>query len=581
MLKKFQLISALLIILSMLLGACAAPVAAPVVTEASAPVATEAPTAVPPTEVPPTPEPAPEWPALFQGIVDSMDPAKGYGTVKPAALSEELATQPPFIVDLREPAELEADGYIEGAINISVRDLLKNLDKLPGLDDPIVLYCASGHRGGMAFAALKMLGYTNVRNLAGGTGAWKKAELALVTGAPAAPAAISTPIVENAPLFTALDEYLSALPTDKGSYTIKSDKLAEALASGTPPFLVDARTAAELEKDGYIEGAVNISLQEFLGKLDQFPAKDAAIVIYCASGHRGSVVTMALRMMGWTNVVNLAGGLGAWKTANMSVVGGALDWSPIWSEYLASLPADQGYYTIKPDVLNTKIAEAAPFMLDVREVAEMTEAGFIAGSINIPVRDVLKNLDKLPAQDQSIVVYCASGHRGAFITAALRLLGYTDVVNLAGGFGAWKKAEFAVEMGAPAAPVAGTAPTVDAKRLADMDAFLTALPEGFFTVKAPDLNTELAAGGLVVLDVRTPEEFAEGHIEGAINIQITDLIPNLSQLPDKAAKVVILCKSGHRGAMGLMALRMLGYTDVRNLAGGMGAWTTAELPVVK
>ena len=123
--------------------------------------------------------------------------------------------------------------------------------------------------------------------------------------------------------------------------------------------------------------------------------------------------------------------------------------------------------------------------------AEIEKDGFIAGAVNIPVREVLANLDKLPAQDQPIVIYCASGHRGALVMSALQLLGYTDVKNLAGGLGGWKKAEFAVETGAPAAPVAGTAPEVDATRFAALNKFLSELPEGFYTVKSPDLNTEL------------------------------------------------------------------------------------------
>ena len=47
------------------------------------------------------------------------------------------------------------------------------------------------------------------------------------------------------------------------------------------------------------------------------------------------------------------------------------------------------------------------------------------------------------------------------------------------------------------------------------------------------------------------------------------------------AAIVFLCQSGHRGALGLMALYMMGWTNVRNLAGGMNAWVAAELPVVK
>ena len=49
--------------------------------------------------------------------------------------------------------------------------------------------------------------------------------------------------------------------------------------------------------------------------------------------------------------------------------------------------------------------------------------------------------------------------------AALQVLGYSDVKNLAGGLGAWKKSQLPVRLGAPAAPVAGTAPEVDATKL--------------------------------------------------------------------------------------------------------------------
>lgn len=288
---------------------------------------------------------------------------------------------------------------------------------------------------------------------------------------------------------------------------------------------------------------------------------------------------MALRLMGYADVSNLAGGLGAWKTANLPVVGW-VNWSKTWTDFLGTLPQHE-FYTISATGLNTALADKPPFLLDVRETAEIDKDGYIAGAVNVPIRDLLKNLDKLPGLTDPIVVYCASGHRGGMAVAALQLLGYTNAKDLAGGLGAWKKAQFPVETGQPPAAVAGMAATVDATRLRDLDAFLTALPDGFLTVKAVDLNTELAdAMAPIIVDVRTPEEVAKGYIQGALPIPIDQLLANLSQLPDKKANIVILCQSGHRGAIGLMALRMLGYENVRNLGGGMNAWVTAELPVV-
>jgi rhodanese-related sulfurtransferase len=428
-------------------------------------------------------------------------------------------------------------------------------------------------------SALKLLGYTNVRNLGGGLGGWKKANLAVETGSmPEAPAVVnSAAIVEDQALFEMLNGFMTELP--EGFYSVKADKLNEELADAAP-VLIDVRTTADWNKDGYIEGAINIPFNDFFASLDKLPAKDQAIVVYCASGHRGSIILMALKLMGYENVRNLAGGLGGWKSAGMSVAGLVSE----MAQFLATLPSDAGFYSIKTDKLNEMLVETPPFIVDVREPSEIEANGFIAGSVNIPIRDLLKNLDKLPAQDQKIVITCASGHRGSLGMMALRLLGYTDVVNVNGGLNAWIKAELPVEKGAPTAPTAGTAPAVDEGKFAALDAYLSGLPEGFGAIKSPDFNTELVGGTVpFMLDVRTLAEWDEkGHIEGAVNVPVNDVPANLAQLPaDKAAPIMVICASGHRGAMTQMYLQFLGYTSVRNLNGGMNGWIAAELPVVK
>jgi rhodanese-related sulfurtransferase len=222
--------------------------------------------------------------------------------------------------------------------------------------------------------------------------------------------------------------------------------------------------------------------------------------------------------------------------------------------------------------------------LDVREPAELESDGFIEGAVNMPVRQVLQNLDKLPALGEPIVIYCASGHRGALALVALQLLGYTDVNNLGGGLGAWKKADLPVVMGeAPAEAVAGEMPQVDETMLGKLDAYMSTLPEGFGTIKAADLNAILADTPPFILDVRAPEELTtDGYIEGSVNIPLRELFTRLSELPaDKTTPMVVLCKSGHRGAIAQMALQLNGYSDVKNLGGGIGAWIGAELEVVK
>lgn len=151
--KKFDLSIVLLIVLSMVLGACAPAIITNPTEGVQAPVTNVV--QVPVTEVAQT---QPNIATLYAAMVNSLPADKGYAAIKPAELSIQLArSTPPFLLDEREPAEVEKDGYIAGAVNISVRSILKNLDKLPGLNSYIVVYCGSAQRGGMLLGSLRML----------------------------------------------------------------------------------------------------------------------------------------------------------------------------------------------------------------------------------------------------------------------------------------------------------------------------------------------------------------------------------------------------------------------------------------
>lgn len=80
----------------------------------------------------------------------------------------------------------------------------------------------------------------------------------------------------------------------------------------------------------------------------------------------------------------------------------------------------------------------------------------------------------------------------------------------------------------------------------------------------------LVAGGALLLDVRSPEEFAEGHIEGAVNVPFDEVTARLAELGPSSRPVVAYCHSGRRSAIAATALRGRGYT-VWDL-GPMTAW---------
>ena len=78
---------------------------------------------------------------------------------------------------------------------------------------------------------------------------------------------------------------------------------------------------------------------------------------------------------------------------------------------------------------------------------------------------------------------------------------------------------------------------------------------------------------ILILDVRTPEEFAAGHIKGAVNLPNEDIGPqNLSLLPDRNQKILVYCRSGNRSKQASQKLAELGYTGILEF-GGINTWT--------
>lgn len=86
----------------------------------------------------------------------------------------------------------------------------------------------------------------------------------------------------------------------------------------------------------------------------------------------------------------------------------------------------------------------------------------------------------------------------------------------------------------------------------------------------------------VVIDICEPDEFAAGHVIGAKNIPMGQLEGKLATtVKNKALPVILVCRSGARSSRALGIAKKLGFENVQSLAGGLGAWRSANLPVEK
>ena len=248
-----------------------------------------------------------------------------------------------ILVDVREPEEY-AKGFIQGAINIPLRELTKSLAALPPQDKEVVMVCDSGTRGALAMVALQMLGWKQAKSLYNGLNGWQEAKLPLVTSPVPKRPANPQPKVD-AGVLASLDSYLNVrLDGDYGR--MSPDGLAAAMdetpfeelvdpevwAQG-PPFLIDVSEPNEFAK-GSIDAAINMPFRTIPDSLDRIPWSTPTIVVcgiesqmtelnrthkrivtICPNGHRSAVAMMVFHLLGFRDVKALDGGIKAWKAA--------------------------------------------------------------------------------------------------------------------------------------------------------------------------------------------------------------------------------------------------------------------------
>ena len=105
---------------------------------------------------------------------------------------------------------------------------------------------------------------------------------------------------------------------------------------------------------------------------------------------------------------------------------------------------------------------------------------------------------------------------------------------------------------------------------------------GAIDLSVTEFSAKVAEVGVITLDVRTPGEFAEGHVKGArlIDFQSGNFENEIATL-DKNATYAVYCRSGNRSGQAVKVMRDAGFTKVFNMNGGVIDWASAGLPLVR
>lgn len=104
--------------------------------------------------------------------------------------------------------------------------------------------------------------------------------------------------------------------------------------------------------------------------------------------------------------------------------------------------------------------------------------------------------------------------------------------------------------------------------------------DGVELLNSDKFEQKLDVENVQLVDVRTPEEFAEGHLPNAINVNVMDdnFDAEMAKL-DKEKSVMVYCKSGGRSAKAASKLKVQGFKNISDLDGGITSWKQADKPI--
>lgn len=496
------------------------------------------------------------------------------------------------VLDIRS-ADDYAAGHVQGAINVPYGvAVAESLEKIPD-DIPVMVYCYSGQTASQTIALLNLAG-KNAYNVSGGFNngiSKEQAASGLMTTEESTFGEESYAV--DADVQQAMVEYYT-VAAENGSFNMSAEAVKNILQD-EDYYLVDLRSENDYLKS-HISGAKqNIpfgkGMETALAKLP----KDKKIVFQCYSGQTASQTVAIARMMG-LEAYNLSGGMGAqggsgWLGAGYGVVKYTtqqfLDAKV--ERYFASLPEDKNQVSAAAFLAAVKDGEDA-LILDVRS-ADDYAAGHVQGAINVPYGvDVAEALDKIPT-DKTVYVYCYSGQTASQTMFLLRLAG-KQAINVSGGFDNGISKEEGVDA------VLTTEPATFGEETYEVDADIKAAVENYYKQTAKETYgknnisaaqvaelMENSADEICIVDLRSAEDYAAGHIEGAINLPYGKGMQESFDILPTDKTLILQCYSGQTASQTMAGLRVMGYTAY-NLSGGMGAqggsgWLGAGNALVK
>ncbi len=356
-----------------------------------------------------------------------------------------------------------------------------------------------------------------------------------------------------------------------------SDAELDALFKGDSPFaLVDVRESGEYNSS-HIPGACLIPRRriEFIIE-DSVPAKGVQVVVCDDDGRRAQLAAATLERLGYINVSVLDGGINRWSARDYPTEWGVNVPSKDFGEMLEVV---HHVPEISAEDLHERIERGDKLVILDTRTPEEYQRFCIPGGRSMPggelalrITDITKELD----EDTTVILNCAGRTRSITGTRVLQRMGI-QALGLKNGTSGWLLAGYELENGAdrvdlPKVSEEGRVAADEyAARLAEEDGVRYLSPDAL-----ADLMARRDTEAVYLADVRTDNEYTEGHIPGFRSWPGGQAVQRADDLaPVKNSTIVFCCDGRTRATVTGSFYRQMGHKEVYVVDGGAPGWAAS------
>ena len=359
--------------------------------------------------------------------------------------------------------------------------------------------------------------------------------------------------------------------------TISPQGLDGLLKGGSPFALIDVRETGEYN-NAHIPGASLIPRRDLEAQMaDAVPHSATPVVLCDDDARRATLAGATLEGLGYSDVSVLDGGINRWVTQ---------EYPTEWGVNVPSKDFGEKVEVVHhvPEIDAVELQERIDsgeeiVILDTRTPEEYQRL-CIPGGRSVPGAELalrITDITKDMSDDATVVINCAGRTRSIIGTRVLQRMGLPNVVGLKNGTAGWSLAGYSLESGADRLEL----PDLSEEGIAAAEAYADRLAEedGVQYIDADGLQALMARRAdetVYLVDVRTTEEYAAGHIPGfrwfagGQAVQRSDEVAVVKNCP-----IVFCCDGRARATITASWYRQMGHEHVYALHGGTGEWQRA------